>query len=117
MANAKRRPFQHITEDESIDLVKSELPLQWVVRQCKPDYRIGLVVETFDVVDEAKELCEMLGEHFCIQLKSVRSTVFHEITVAPRRNVELYPIGAERTAQVQDQPWLKQREICHQMNS
>jgi len=117
MANAKRRPFQHITEDESIVLVKSELPLQWVVRQCKPDYRIGLVVETFDVVDEAKELCEMLGEHFCIQLKSVRSTVFHEITVAPRRNVELYPIGAERSAQVQDQPWLKQREICHQMNS
>jgi len=107
MANAKRRPFQHVMEDESIDLLRSKLPSQWVVRQYKPDYGIDLVVETFDVVDETQELCETLGEHFFIQLKSIRSTVFHEIVVAPRKNVELYPIGAETTAQDQDQPWLE----------
>lgn len=107
MANAKRRPFQHVMEEESIDVLKSKLPSQWVVRQYKPDYGIDLVVETFDLIDEPRELSETLGEHFFIQLKSVKSTVFHEIAVAPRRNVELYPIGVETTAQDQDQPWLE----------
>jgi hypothetical protein len=67
-------------------------------------------VETFDVVDQTQELCEALGKHFFIQLKSIRSTVFHEIVVAPRNNVELYPIGAETTAQDRDKPWLETAE-------
>jgi len=107
MANAKRRPFQHVMEEDSIDLLKANLPPHWVVRQYKPDYGIDLVVEVFDVVDEARGMSETLGEHFFIQLKSVQSTKFHEIIVKPRLNVELYPLGAETAAVDMDQPWIE----------
>ena len=41
---SKKRPVSHITGDKGIDIVKSVLPSEWVIRTLTPDYGIDLLM-------------------------------------------------------------------------
>lgn len=72
MATKKRRVFQHMMEDESYQVIKKQLPKEWVIREFnRPDYGIDLVIELFDKIDEYNS--ETLGEFIYVQVKSVKS--------------------------------------------
>jgi hypothetical protein len=71
MARRKRRILQHVMEDESFNLVKDQLPKEWVIREFnRPDYGIDIVVELFEKIDE--KVAETLGEYLYVQVKSTR---------------------------------------------
>jgi len=66
MAHKKRRPIQHIMEDESYKIIKDALPKHWVVRDFnRPDYGIDIVIELFEFVE--KEMTETLREFIFVQ--------------------------------------------------
>lgn len=92
MTRPKRRPFQHIMEDDSGTIFRKNIPKEWVVRGYKPDYGIDLAVEVFDKVKGKANLFETLGEHFFVQMKSCNKCEYTNITVKPRINVELGPL-------------------------
>lgn len=91
MAHRKRRVFQHIMADESIKLIKSYLPSEWVIREYNPDYGIDIVVEVFEYVDENKQICEAVGDMFFVQVKAVKKAKISQVKVYSRKNVEKYP--------------------------
>lgn len=84
MSKKKRRVFQHIMEDESYQIIKRNIPKEWVIREFnRPDYGIDIVIELFDKIDD--EISETLGEFIYVQVKSVKT-----LTVASEKiyNVE-----------------------------
>lgn len=88
MAHKKRRVFQHIMEDNSIDLLKQKLPAEWVLRKYNPDYGIDLSIELFQSIDGGNEKFETLGEFLFAQVKSINKTEIDKIDVYSRMNVE-----------------------------
>ena len=62
-----------MAEEESLQLVRSLLPEEWVIHEYKPDYGIDNVVEIFRYVDGEREIAETLriflysgkGYHLC----------------------------------------------------
>jgi hypothetical protein len=52
MAHAKRRPLQHVMEDESAKVLQRPLPKEWVLRPYHRDYRINYIIELSNYVDE-----------------------------------------------------------------
>lgn len=71
MIRKKQRVLQHIMEDESYEIIKSQIPKHWVIREFnRPDYGIDLVIELFEIV--GNNLAETLGEFIYVQVKSVK---------------------------------------------
>jgi|SRR5450432_207768 len=71
MAKRKQRVFQHVMESESYQIIKDQIPKEWVIREFnRPDYGIDLVIELFDKIDD--KVSETLGEFIYVQVKSVR---------------------------------------------
>lgn len=92
MARPKRRPAQHIMEDESVRLLRTVLPKEWVIRDYRPDYGIDLVVELFKYIDSEKKMAETLGETLFLQLKSISTTSIETVRVFSRGNVAKGPL-------------------------
>lgn len=84
---SKKRPVSHITGDKGIDIVKSVLPSEWVIRTLTPDYGIDLLVELFDFVDDKKKVCETLGEFLYLQVKGTENLERRKLRVHPVYNV------------------------------
>lgn len=92
MAHRKRRVYQHIMADESIKLIRSYLPSEWVIREYNPDYGIDIVVEVFEYVDEERLICEAVGDMFFVQVKAVKKADISLVKVYSRKNVEKYSL-------------------------
>jgi uncharacterized protein DUF4365 len=88
-AHRKRRPSQHIMEDQSRQVVREVLPSHWAVHDFdKPDYGIDVVVEIFEKVDET---FEALGEFLYVQVKSVKNARVEKVKIYPVNNVARQP--------------------------
>jgi len=86
MTNRKRRVFQHIMEDESYQIIKQNLPKEWVIREFnRPDYGIDVVIELFEKVED--KIFETLGEFIFVQVKSVQNIKVKKKQVYPVGNV------------------------------
>lgn len=71
MIRKKQRVLQHLMEEESFEIIKSQIPKHWVIREFnRPDYGIDLVIELFELVDD--NIAETLGEFIYVQVKSVK---------------------------------------------
>lgn len=92
MSHKKRRVTQHIMEDQSLQIIRSTLPNEWVIRDYKPDYGIDIAVELFEYIDGSSFTTETLGEWFFGQVKAVAKTSIQIITEYPRFNVEKAPL-------------------------
>lgn len=86
MARKKQRVLQHIMEDESYEIIKSQIPKHWVIREFnRPDYGIDLVIELFEKIDE--NVAETLGEFIYVQVKSVKKLEIKQETIFEVGNV------------------------------
>lgn len=86
MARKKQRVFQHIMEDDSFQIIKNQLPKEWVIREFnRPDYGVDLVIELFESVNE--KISETLGEFLYVQVKSVQELEIKKEKVYPVENV------------------------------
>lgn len=80
---AKTRPQSHIIGEQAVEILRSLLPKQWVVRQFAPDYGIDLDVELF-----SSDKGHALGEHVFVQVKGVKGVRSKTVAVHGRMNVE-----------------------------
>jgi hypothetical protein len=88
-ARRKRRPSQHVMEEQSRQIVRAVLPSHWVIHDFdKPDYGIDLVIEVFEQVGKT---FETLGEFLYVQAKSVTSAKIEKVKVYPVANVARQP--------------------------
>lgn len=89
MNDKKKRVFQHDMEDESVQLFRSVLPKQWVVREYRPDYGIDLAIEVFESTNKSdlQAPAFSMGEHFFAQVKAISSTEISRLKVYSRGNV------------------------------
>ena len=91
MSLAKRRPDQHIIDQEGQQLLREKLPKPWILREYRPDYGLDFSVEVFktlESVDGQRPMHETLGEHFFVQLKSVDDPAIKPLDIFARGNVE-----------------------------
>jgi hypothetical protein len=93
MSEAKKRSEQHLIDADGVELLKSLLPRQWVLREYRPDYGIDFTVELFNEKAGKKGTYETLGEHIFIQLKSTKKCLIEPLKLYRRGNVEK---GAEQ---------------------
>lgn len=84
---SKRRPNAHVIGDQAIEIVKSVLPKEWVIRELKPDYGIDLLIELFDYVNAEKNVCETLGEFIYIQVKGTSNLTKRKVKIYAVHNV------------------------------
>jgi hypothetical protein len=103
MTIKKRRSYQQIMEEVSIETIRSLLPEQWVVHEYRPDYGIDFVVELFRYTDDTEEMAESLGELFFVQAKSIRNTRFRTMKYYPRRNIEIANLVEDKREYVEDE--------------
>lgn len=102
MPHNKRRPMQHIMEEQSLLIVRKKLPEEWVLHQYAPDYGIDFVVETFEYINEEYTVAETLGEFFFVQLKSIQVANTEKISVKSRYNVEKsYEYESDTSAEIE----------------
>lgn len=102
MPHNKRRPMQHIMEEQSSLIIRKKLPEEWVLHRYAPDYGIDFVVETFEYINEEHTVAETLGEFFFVQLKSVQAAKAERILVKSRYNVEKsYEYGRDTSAEIE----------------
>lgn len=47
MAKSKQRSQQHLIDEQGQQLLKSSLPLHWVLREYRPDYGLDYALEIF----------------------------------------------------------------------
>jgi hypothetical protein len=92
LAKAKQRNQQHVIDAEGVQLLRTQLPSHWVVREYRPDYGLDFSVEVFRTLPSAngrQRLYETLGEHFFVQLKTTASPLSPKtIQLYARYNVE-----------------------------
>ena len=93
MTIGKKRPEQHLIDQDGISLLRSKLPRHWLLREYRPDYGLDFTIETFtasdgQVQDEGRATFETLGEHVFVQLKSVANPEVHTLDIYNRGNVE-----------------------------
>lgn len=91
MPAAKRRPDQHIIDEEGQRLLREKLPKPWVLREYRPDYGLDFSVEVFKTLepkDGQRAMHETLGEHFFVQLKSIDDPEIKNLDIYSRGNVE-----------------------------
>ena len=87
MKRMKRRPKQHMMEEESLLIIRERLPEEWALHEYQPDYGIDRVVEVFQYTDDTREVAETLGELFFVQAKSIKKCEARTVKVYPRKNV------------------------------
>jgi len=88
---AKRRPCQHIIDQEGQQLLREKLPKPWIIREYRPDYGLDFSVEVFKTLESAegkRPMYETLGEHFFVQLKSIDDPDIKPLDIFRRGNVE-----------------------------
>jgi hypothetical protein len=86
MTRKKQRVLQHMMEDESYEIIKSQIPRHWVIREFnRPDYGIDLVIELFEKIDD--NVAETLGEFIYVQVKSVKELEAKQETLYEVGNV------------------------------
>lgn len=91
MPAAKRRPDQHIIDQEGQQLLREKLPKSWILREYRPDYGLDFSVEVFKALepeDGKRPMHETLGEHFFVQLKSIDDPDVKSLDIYGRGNVE-----------------------------
>ncbi len=96
MNRSKRKPESHIIGEEAVKIVKSRLPIEWTIRELTPDYGIDLNIELFEKSSSAgssRITYDTLGEHLFVQVKGTKQINTQKLTVKPRKNVEVVPIG------------------------
>ncbi|TPM97706.1 DUF4365 domain-containing protein [Mesorhizobium sp. B2-1-3A] len=86
VGHAKRRAPQHLIDERGIALLKRVMPVNWVLREYRPDYGLDYAVEVFE--DAGTPYPQTLGEHFFIQLKSTDSPKIGSLQLHRRGNVE-----------------------------
>ena len=89
----KKRPTSHVTDSTGMQLFRSVLPQEWVVREYQPDYGIDYSVEVFDSQGDG---FVTLGEHFFVQLKSHSKVQWITKEVHARYNVAKTPLKYDR---------------------
>lgn len=87
-ARKKRRSFQHVMEEQSLQVVRKNLPEEWAIHDYKPDYGIDIIVEIFECTKDDPTVAETLGELFFVQVKSIQITKIEKIRLFSRGNVE-----------------------------
>lgn len=92
MAKGKKRPEAHITGDLGVEILKRQLPVEWVAREYHPDYGIDLSVELFEKVSLITK-----GAHLFFQVKSTEHLERSVLGIKNRSNVEKppHPVEAE----------------------
>lgn len=91
MPSAKKRPDQHIIDQDGQQLLREKLPKAWLLREYRPDYGLDFTVEVFKTLEQIegkRPMHETLGEHFFVQLKSIDDPVIKPLTIYGRGNVE-----------------------------
>lgn len=91
MHAAKRRPDQHLIDQEGQQLLREKLPKPWILREYRPDYGLDFSVEVFrtlEPVEGKRPMHETLGEHFFVQLKSIDDPNVKPLDIYGRGNVE-----------------------------
>lgn len=87
--STKERAKSHLNEKYSRELLKRQLPLEWVFREYSPDYGIDLNIELFS---ETNGKYYTQGEHIYIQLKSVEKAKILKYKIIERCNIEKLPL-------------------------
>ncbi|WP_374480213.1 DUF4365 domain-containing protein [Zoogloea sp.] len=91
MRTAKRRPDQHIIDQEGQQLLRERLPRTWILREYRPDYGLDFSIEVFKTLKSVagkRPMHETLGEHIFVQLKSVDDPEIKPLDIYSRNNVE-----------------------------
>lgn len=91
---AKQRSENHLIDQRGEQLLRSKLPVHWVMREYRPDYGLDFTVEVFKSAEAGKggsTNYETLGEHFFIQLKSAAEPPTRSLAIYRRGNVEKGP--------------------------
>lgn len=91
MPTAKRRPDQHVIDQEGQQFLREKLPKLWILREYRPNYGLDFSVEVFktmDPVEGKRPMHETLGEHFFVQLKSIDDPQLKPLDIYGRGNVE-----------------------------
>lgn len=89
MPKVKQRSEQHIIDERGQSLLKSLLPIHWILREYRPDYGLDYALEIFSQPSDGRY--ETLGEHIFVQLKSVSSVKVLPLKLHWRVNVEKQP--------------------------
>jgi hypothetical protein len=102
MALSKQRSEQHLIDQAGEQLLRSKLPLHWVMREYRPDYGLDFAIETFKSGEgEGRPaMYETLGEHFFVQLKSIAAPAALPLSIFGRGNVEKGPEALDRADKV-----------------
>lgn len=74
--HGKKRPATHVNGDRGVKALRSQLPSEWVIRECSSDYGIDLEVELFSTKTN-----RALGERVLVQVKGTVSPVVKNIAV------------------------------------
>lgn len=93
MPAGKKRPEQHLIDQDGINLLRSNLPRHWLLREYRPDYGLDFTIETFNSIAASgpHPMYETLGEHLFVQLKSVAEPEVRKLDLFGRNNVEKAP--------------------------
>ncbi len=105
MATSKKRPEQHLIDQDGISLLRSKLPRHWIFREYRPDYGLDFAIEVFKEGQDPKagdnsQVFETLGEHIFVQLKSVKDPDVRPFRIFGRGNVEKARERLDRNDQV-----------------
>ncbi|MCP5399116.1 MAG: DUF4365 domain-containing protein [Sphingomonas sp.] len=97
----KQRVQQHLVDQDGIQMLRTKLPRQWVLREYRPDYGLDFALEVFgDGISGESSGYETLGEHLFIQLKTVAKGQAKPLKVYSRGNVEKGPEKLNRKDKV-----------------
>jgi len=91
MPTAKRRPDQHLIDQDGQQLLREKLPKPWILREYRPDYGLDFSIEVFKTLESEagrRPMHETLGEHFFVQLKSIDDPEVLPLDLYGRGNVE-----------------------------
>jgi hypothetical protein len=85
---AKERSETHLSEDASEEIVKAQLPPEWVIRKLHPDYGVDVTIEVFE---RHGTRIPAMGEFLFVQLKSTSDVQKANYEIRRRGNVEKAP--------------------------
>lgn len=90
MEKGKKRTKAHIIGEQGVEILKSHLPVEWVVREYNPDYGIDLSIELFE-----RDSMITKGAHLFFQVKSTDNINRTTLKIPNRSNVEKPPKPVE----------------------
>jgi hypothetical protein len=105
MAKPKQRSEAHLIDEGGEELLRSKLPSHWVVHNYRPDYGLDFSIEVFKSAENSlaeSPVYETLGEHFFIQLKSMKAPKTKQFKIFSRENVEKSHENLNRADKIAD---------------